>query len=151
MAPIYYIDSSALVKLYVAEKGTAWLRALISVPDAQSYIARITGAEVIAALVRRLPAEQARKATAAFHADFEKGYLVISMTDALIDLSMGMAQKHRLRGYDAVQLAAAKEVASIAKHPPEQLGRVTLIASDTELLAAARKEGLVTDDPNDHP
>src|SRR6266542_2391411 len=148
MANIYYVDSSALVKVYVAEHGTTWLKALIHAPDVQCYIARIAGVEVIAALVRRLPDEQAQIATAAFQADFKKGYLVISMTDALIELAMGMAHKHRLRGYDAVQLAAAKAVAA---RMPAGLKRMTLIASDSELLAAALKEGFTTDDPNNHP
>ena len=50
----YFLDSSALVKRYVTETGTPWVIGLLD-PAARNrlYIARITGAEVTAALTRR--------------------------------------------------------------------------------------------------
>ena len=50
----YFVDSSALVKRYVNETWSVWLRGLVS-PAAGNdiYIARITTVEVIAALTRR--------------------------------------------------------------------------------------------------
>jgi len=50
----YFFDSSALVKRYVREKGTDLVKAIID-PDAANeiYIARISGAEVVAAIARR--------------------------------------------------------------------------------------------------
>ena len=39
----YFLDSSAVVKLYIAETGTNWLKSLISAHQQHSfYIARIT-------------------------------------------------------------------------------------------------------------
>ena len=50
----YFVDSSALVKRYISESGTPWMRNLCdSAVGHTLYIARITGAEVIAALSRR--------------------------------------------------------------------------------------------------
>jgi uncharacterized protein len=49
-----------------------------------------------------------------------------------------------LRGYDAVQLAAALEIHS-------QAPSLTLISADTGPNAAAMAEGLLVDDPNRHP
>jgi hypothetical protein len=49
-----------------------------------------------------------------------------------------------LRGYDAVQLAAALEVHS---HAPS----LTLLSADAGLNAAGAAEGLAVDDPNNHP
>ena len=42
--------------------------------------------------------------------DFARQYLIVSMSDALIDHAAVLARTHALRGYDAVQLAAALEV-----------------------------------------
>jgi predicted nucleic acid-binding protein len=50
----YFVDSSALVKRYVNETGSAWLSGLVaSAAGNDIYIARITTVEVIAALTRR--------------------------------------------------------------------------------------------------
>jgi hypothetical protein len=45
----YFLDSSALVKRYAAETGTAWMTSLID-PAAGNviYVARITGVETVA-------------------------------------------------------------------------------------------------------
>ncbi len=62
---------------------------------------------------------------------------------------MELTQRHRLRGYDAVQLAtglAVNEVLVAAGLPG-----LTFVAADADLVAAARVEGLLADDPNFHP
>ena len=52
---LYFCDSSALVKCYVQEHGSAWMRTLLD-PTAghHLYLASITGVEVIAAVTPRL-------------------------------------------------------------------------------------------------
>jgi hypothetical protein len=62
---------------------------------------------------------------------------------------MLVARKHRLRAYDAVQLAVVLDV-----HRRQQdagLGMVTLISADQALNDAALAEGLSVDDPRSHP
>ncbi|MDB9309027.1 hypothetical protein PN471_10325 [Aphanizomenon sp. CS-733/32] len=51
---IYFIDSSALVKRYVNEIGSAWMLGLFD-PSLKNevFIAAITGVEIIAAITRR--------------------------------------------------------------------------------------------------
>ena len=50
----YFVDSSALVKRYVQEIGTAWVRGLTRrSPSTVIYIARITAVEVTSAVARR--------------------------------------------------------------------------------------------------
>ena len=56
---------------------------------------------------------------------------------------------HRLRGYDAIQLATAlmtNETLTAAGLPS-----LIFIAADDDLLAAARDEGLAADNPNNYP
>lgn len=58
-------------------------------------------------------------------------------------------QNHRLRGYDAIHLATALTVnaaLTAANLPP-----LIFVAADDDLLAAARAEGLATENPNYHP
>jgi hypothetical protein len=60
-----------------------------------------------------------------------------------------LAETHGLRGYDAVQLAAACQINALlimSGLPP-----LTFVASDHALNAAATAEGLTVDDPNTHP
>jgi hypothetical protein len=61
---------------------------------------------------------------------------------------MNLAEAHALRGYDAVQLAAALEI----NDQSQSLGWSSpmLICADLALNIAAVAEGLSVDDPNGH-
>ncbi len=147
---VYFLDSSAAVKRYVREAGTAWVQALTLPVAAHSFfVVRITLAEIVAAITRReraghLSARDATTALADFQFDFANQYLVVEASAALVNRAAALARTHALRGYDAVQLAAALEVHAFAPG-------LTLLSSDAELNAAAVAEGLVIDDPNHHP
>jgi hypothetical protein len=61
---------------------------------------------------------------------------------------VNLTQSYRLRGCDAIQLAAALSANRdllAAGLPP-----ITFVASDEDLLAAARGEGLATENPERH-
>ena len=141
-----FVDSGALVKRYVNEVGTGWVNALFADASSRLYVAHVTGVEVVAALARRHPVRNVRIAIKAFQSDFATGFAIIRMTDAVIDNAILLAQKYKLRGYDAVQLAAG--VAVLTNSESEQ---VLFIASDVELLGAAKAEGFQIANPNDYP
>jgi predicted nucleic acid-binding protein len=150
----YFFDSSALVKRYVNEQGSTWVDATTD-PDsgAHVYVAAITGVEVIAALSRKrkgnmVSQQDASAAIVRFQQDFADEYRVIGIGDAVITRSMGIAEAHGLRGYDAVQLGAALET----NERRVELGAspLTLVTGDTELITAAIAEGLMTDNPNNY-
>ncbi|HYO99777.1 MAG TPA: type II toxin-antitoxin system VapC family toxin, partial [Pyrinomonadaceae bacterium] len=87
-------------------------------------------------------------ALADVRADFVSDYQVIEVTAALVAQAEALAERHTLRGYDAVQLAAALEVNAAylaAGQPP-----VTLVSADLELNNAGIAGGLNVDDPNTH-
>jgi predicted nucleic acid-binding protein len=152
---IYFFDSSAIVKRYVSERGTAWVTTVAD-PAAGNriYVARVSGAEVISAVTRHAragaisPAELAT-ALADFRHDFANQYRIVPVNVAVVDRAMNLAEVHGLRGYDAVQLGAALE--ANAQRVSRGVPPVTLVSSDAELNAAAIVEGLVVDDPNGHP
>ncbi len=150
----YFFDTSALVKRYATETGTAWVTALLD-PAARHhvFVARITGAEMIAAVMRKkreskISAADASAAAALFRADFARRFRVVEVTPALVESAMLLAESHALRGYDSVQLAAAlhTEERRRARHLPA----LSFITADKDLLAAGPAEGLAVDDPNNH-
>lgn len=151
---VYFVDSSALVKRYVQETGTLWISSLLDPTAGHAiYVARIAGAEVVAAVARRkrsgeLSSDETTTALNQFRLEFTHFYRIIEITPSLIARAMTLAQIRVLRGYDAVQLAAALEVnaASLSLGMPA----VTLVSADTDLNAAATAEGLPVENPNAH-
>lgn len=151
--PDHFFDSSALVKSYVAEAGTNWVRTILDDGQNRIFISSLAEVEVVAALTRRfrvgdLTLLQLDQACDEARQDAE-AYISISATDDLIRAAVGLARTHGLRGYDAVQLATALEVKDALIH--NQLGqRLTLVSADLELNAAAALVGLQVENPNTH-
>jgi predicted nucleic acid-binding protein len=152
---VYFVDSSALVKRYVRETGTAWVRRLTHRKTGNSiYLARITAVEVAAAIARRRRGGTITPAKAAstlyrFRTHLTGRYTIIEVTPAHLTDAAKLANAHALRAYDAVQLAVAIEVDRI--YQSRGSGPVTLVSADQALNAAATAEGLAVDDPNAHP
>ena len=152
---VYVVDSSALVKRYVRERGTAWVRSLTdSAAGHTLYIAGITGVEVVSALTRQtrsgaLAPAAAAQALTQFRHDFTHQYQTVDLTPPLITRAMALAETHALRGYDAVQCAVAVAIhyARLARGMPV----LTLVSADAALNTAAAAEGLQIDNPNAHP
>ena len=155
MAAAYFVDSSALVKRYVQETGTSWVRSITRrSPSTVIYIARITAVEVPCAIARRrkgktLTARRASSILHRFRQHLAGRYTVAEVTATLLDDAMRLGIKHALRAYDAVQLAVALEVNRF--HQAGGSGPVTLVSADQALNDAATAERLTVDDPNSHP
>jgi uncharacterized protein len=150
----YFLDASALVKRYVTETGSVWVTGLL-VPASRNrlYIARITGAEVAAALTRKergghLSTTATDAAIASFRHDYANRLRPVEITAALIVDAMRAARAHGLRGYDAVQLAAA--LYANRRRVTRNLAPLIFVTADVRLLAAGQAEGLTTDNPNNY-
>jgi predicted nucleic acid-binding protein len=151
----FFFDASAVVKRYVNETGTAWVNGILH-PQARNsiHLSRIMGVEVVSAITRRarcgsITIAAAAVALAQFRHEYANNFHLVAVTPRLIVRAMTLPQVHGLRGYDAVQLAAALRVN--AQRRARNIAAVTLISADTALLAAAAAEGLAVDDPNAHP
>jgi len=137
---ICYLDSSALVKRYVLEPGTAEVERLISEADAVGT-AWISLVEVVAALTKAvrlgaLASEEGDSAIRSFEGDWPD-LVRLQVTELLVGVAAGLARKRGLRGYDAVQLAAA----TLWQDNLET--SVTVVTFDRQLWAAARQEGMI--------
>lgn len=152
----FFLDSSALVKRYFLEQGTAWTRTLLD-PASENAIsvAEIALVEVAAACAAKHRASggvtQAERdaALALFRQHFLTEYSVAPLNRAMIEHATNLTQQHRLRGYDAVQLAVALAVND--QYAAHRLAALTFVTADVDLAAAATAEGLAVDNPNYHP
>lgn len=136
-----YLDSSALVKRYVAEPGSDDVIALMA--DAAAVATSlVTRAEVAAALARavrsgKVDEDDARRAHRKFlHEWPDIGR--VPVTDALVERADALAWERALRGYDAIQLAAALACQDMVGALDVD---VLLATFDRQLLNAARQAG----------
>jgi uncharacterized protein len=134
-----YLDTSALVKLYVEEDGSALVRKWVHDADlvATSILAY---AEARAAFARRRREKQIAPAAYTqmlreFELDWDR-YVVLDATDPLIRSAGKLAETHALRPYDAIHLASAK----ILKDKVAQT--VSFASWYARLTVAGLKEGL---------
>ena len=152
---ILFLDSSALVKRYVAEVGSAWVKSQSDPAGGNScWIVSITRVEVLAAIHRRvrtkvLSLAQARGMEAALRRELGTLLQSIPVGTAVLSDAMRLITAHPLRAYDAVQLAAALYLQT--RNAASGMSAPAFLASDRDLLRAAAAEGLSTDDPNLHP
>lgn len=152
---VYFLDSSALVKRYVPEIGTAWIRA-IAAPDTgnQLIIVRITWLEVLSAIARRqregsLTVTEVNLIIQRFRMELNHQYQVIDIDQTLVETAGQLVNQYPLRAYDAVQLASALRIQSALAAATAT--SVVFLTADIRLLTIATTEGLLTDNPNNHP
>jgi uncharacterized protein len=134
-----YLDTSALVKLYVEEDGSSIVRSAVEEAEtvATSIVAYVEARAAFARrqLERTIPLSDYRLLIRDFEADW-RHYLVIEATEPLVRRAAELAEAHRLRAYDAIHLASA----SVLKENLED--SVSFASWDSQLQAAAGREGL---------
>ncbi len=152
----YFFDTSALVKRYVAEPGSGWVIEHCRLEAGHTIIiSQATLVEVVATLCRKARELNSRqlisiddrdKYIALFRQDVRKQYNVARVTTAIYTLAGDLCRLHRLRAYDAVQLACALEARN--KLAALEIPTLTFVSADTELLSMAYAEGLGIENPN---
>lgn len=136
---ILYLDTSALVKVYVEEAGSTEVREKADQAEGLAT-SRITYAEARAALARKLRERGLsrtghRSVVEDLNGDWED-YFIVDVSDSVVKFAGGLAEKHALRGADAIHLASAL---SLRKQAGES---VRFLCFDGRLTIAAHKEGL---------
>lgn len=144
----YYLETSALVKLYVREAGTERLLALAT-PSGGNRLAILALAQVeFRSAVRRrernreIPSPIASQLLNAFERHVAGRFLIQMVTDFVLDTACMLVDRHALRAFDAIQLAGyiVLKTARGADVP-------VFVCSDQELLIAAKREGAPVLDP----
>jgi len=136
---ILYLDTSSLVKLYVEESDSSAVAALVSSSNviATSIVAY---SEARAALARRFSEKAfASKAYAlikeSLDNDWDK-YAILNLTATMIKFAGDLAERHFLRGFDAIHLASALTLKMELSSP------IIFSCFDETLNKAAWLEGL---------
>ena len=134
-----YLDTSALIKRFVNEKGSPMVQSLLQQPEGVAT-AKIAYAEIFAGFARKLREGHFSKTLHALACrQFERvwpAYLRVELQDNVLFLARDLIQRHSLRGFDAVHLASALCLKNA-------LGEeVTFAAADGRLLRAASAENL---------
>jgi predicted nucleic acid-binding protein len=151
----YFFDSSGIVKNYIIEIGTNWVKNIFnSFATNVIYAVSIAEVEVVSAFARRLKGKtltvgEAAIASAQFKYDFTNDLRVVAVEPILLNRAVNLAEKYALRGYDAVQLSAAVEV--FAYINAFNQGSFIFVSADNELNSAAQAEGLAVENPNNYP
>jgi hypothetical protein len=66
-----------------------------------------------------------------------------------IIIAMDLSEKHGLKGYDSIQLATALELQT--SQSSTALLPLIFVSADDKLNTAAQAEGLIVENPNNHP
>ena len=135
-----YLDTSSLVKLYVEETESPHIAEMgdacnVAATSLYAY------AETRAAYARRFREKSFSKKehqllVSAFEKDW-KNYFIIRVQNTLVKSAGDLAEKHGLRGFDAIHLSSAVTLKNEIESP------VYFSCFDERLLAASRAEGLL--------
>lgn len=151
--PDYFYDTSALVKRYHTERGTADVERLFADTSATHTVSRLGAIELLSAFAIKVrmgavPASSMQTALAHFQSDHGGRIIrVLRMRGTHYRLADGLLLRYGvqlgLRTLDALQLAVALE--------QRQQGRLThVVASDADFCAVAEAEGFAVINP-EHP
>jgi len=133
---VTYLDTSALVKRFVAEAGSSKVQSLLT---GRAY------AELYSGLTRRhregvLSQLQYRLACRNVERDW-MALVKVELAAEILSSARGLIERHGLRAFDAIHLASALGLQAAANEP------VTFVAADQRLLRAAAGERLATVNP----
>jgi len=144
---IYYFDTSAIIKKYVSEDGTARVLKLFA---GNSHVATsvVAYAEVMAAVARKyregiVGREDRDLIAKQFSTDWIE-YNHIHVSDPLLEKCTNLVFNYPLRGFDAIHLASA----ILAQESTGE--EIVFICSDRRLRAPASDHGLQFLDPSEN-
>jgi predicted nucleic acid-binding protein len=152
MMALYFFDSSALVKRFVHEQGSGWVReTTASVSGHLIHISFLTVAEIASAIARRhcegsLSISELDRLFGAFPVECARSYLLLRVEEDVIQYAVVLMNRYPLRTADAIQVATAL-LLSQTLHGA-QLGEVIVASADDRVLQAASQEGLRVENPN---
>jgi uncharacterized protein len=145
---LYYLETSALVKLYVYEAGTEHLVGLTASAAGHKFaILSLAQVEFRSAIRRQqrggeISGSEAEGLIESFRQHSEGRFVVQPFTESLLDVALALIDGYPLKGFDAIQLAGYLVLRSMsgAEEP-------VFVCADKTLLAAARNEGCPILDP----
>lgn len=145
-----FLDTSALVKLYVVEEGTSTMRGVLSRRGGSLFASDYIALEVLTAIrvaLRKEPATVYATALGQFRTDFPGLYNLVEVDSDTRSLACDLTTRNRstrARSMDVLHLATALRLQSTTNP-------VTLVTADHDLADLAKAYGLRTFDPSREP
>ena len=142
-----YLDTSALIKLYIEEDGTEHVAGVTEgAVDGRVAILDLTPLEARSAVRRReregdIAGADADRVLRQIEDDVSSLFLVQPSTSAVMEEAARLIDRHPLKAYDALQLAGCLVFRD------GMPGAVTFVCADTRLCEAACQEGLAALNP----
>ncbi len=151
----YFLDTSAIVKRYVPEQGQSLIFALCDPAQGHDlYISQAALVEVIASICRKsrnqtITMSDRDTLISIFRKDSQSAYGIQIVNRAVYTSAGNLCRLHKLRAYDAIQLACVLRVRdkALANQAPTPI----FVCADNELLNIATTEGLSVENPNNYP
>lgn len=151
---MHFVDSSALIKAYIQESGTATVQAALGRLDGSVCISSIVALETAAALARLLRRREIRqKAYRQAREDFlnhcRTRFYVVHPPDSVVADALPMIDTYRARspgGADLLHVATAEHLQRLV--PGEA---VAFICCDSRLAQIAKERGIDVFDPITDP
>lgn len=155
--PLYFLDSSAVIKLYQAETGSEVVERLVREADVLPFISRLTVTEVQRAFARKvreakLTVDELDRLRNLFLKDLlQRRLLLKRLRDFHYRAAERLVRKYApaqpyplLRTLDAMHLATALDI-----HQREAL--TGFVSADTDLCAVAAAEQIPVINPDQSP
>lgn len=141
--PLYYLDTSALVKRYHQELGSERVNRLFEDPAASFFTSNLTLTELTSALDRKvqdatITDEAVATVMAVVARDFLERIWLIDLERHHITQSQALIRRYHLRTLDALHLSVLLTARSAMP---------ILISADRQFLAAAEAEQVAVLDP----
>ncbi|MGB9814148.1 MAG: type II toxin-antitoxin system VapC family toxin [Thermovenabulum sp.] len=132
---IVYLDTSALVKLYIAEEGTHLVQKAVN-DSSLVATSKVAYAEARAAFTRAFRENIIKNQVyyeiiAVLKQDWNS-YFKLEITDELIELAGELTQTHSIRGFYAIHLSSAITLSHMLKQ------KITTICFDVRLWNALK-------------
>ena len=141
-----YLDTSALLKLFIEEDGSAKVRALAKGQMGAEVllVSRLGYTEASISLARmvhlgRLPAGDLPHHQGSLDDYWDQSIQEVALIEGLLEDARQLAQRFPLRTYDAIHLASAREAKRMLRGIFD--GDVNFLAFDSALLKAAQALG----------
>ena len=141
-----YLDTSALVKLFVVEDGSALVRGLVRGRSSARalLVSRLGYTEASVSLARmvhlgRIPAADLPKHLGALDDYWEESIQEVELSETVLRDARELAQRFPLRTYDAIHLASAREAKRMLRGAFE--GELRFLAFDAGMVNVARSLG----------
>jgi predicted nucleic acid-binding protein len=145
---VIYLDSSALIKKYIVEKGTHDVREFFASGELL-WTSKISQAEVWSAFARRrrggdLTTAQYHSIARSFERDWRR-FAIVELSDEVVAMIRRIVEQHPLRAFDAIQLASAIWAKQSLGEP------LVFVGADAPLMRAAGAMALTVVNPEKQP